>query len=84
MRIHTRICDRFGIAHPILNTPMGGGDAPAALAAAVATAGGLGMIGGTTEGDTSWLIQQIRRARDLTDGPVSVGSSANGRARGGS
>jgi nitronate monooxygenase len=73
MRLHTRLCDQFGITHPILNAPMGGGDAPAELAAAVTRAGGLGMIGGTTDGDTTWLVHQIRQARELTDGPVGVG-----------
>jgi nitronate monooxygenase len=48
--LHTPICDLFGIEHPILNAPMGGGDAPGALAAAVSEGGGLGMIGGTTVG----------------------------------
>jgi hypothetical protein len=28
VRVHTRICDLFGVEHPILNAPMGGGDAP--------------------------------------------------------
>ncbi len=73
MRIQTRICDLFGITHPILNAPMGGGDAPGALAAAVTAAGGLGMIGGTTQGDTRWLVDQIRTARGLTEGPFGVG-----------
>ena len=71
--IHTRVCDLFGITHPIVNAPMGGGDAPAELAAAVAEGGGLGMIGGTTAGDTTWLVDQIRRARQLTDRPIGVG-----------
>src|SRR6476620_11443928 len=46
--IRTPLCDRFGVEHPILNAPMGGGDAPGRLAAAVSEAGALGMIGGTT------------------------------------
>ena len=29
MQIHTRLCEVFGITHPILNAPMGGGDAAA-------------------------------------------------------
>ncbi|HEX5586756.1 MAG TPA: nitronate monooxygenase [Acidimicrobiia bacterium] len=73
MLARTRICDLFGITTPILNAPMGGGDAPGELAAAVSRAGGLGMIGGTTVGDTQWLVEQIRRARDLTDRPFGVG-----------
>ena len=71
--IHTRVCDLFGITHPIVNAPMGGGDAPGELAAAVAQGGGLGMIGGTTAGDTTWLVDQVRRARQLTDRPIGVG-----------
>ena len=30
MAFRTRLCDRFGIEHPIINAPMGGGDAPGA------------------------------------------------------
>ena len=71
--MHTRLCDLFGIEHPVLNAPMGGGDAPASLAAAVSTAGGLGMIGGTTIGGTQWVVEQVRRARELTDRPFGVG-----------
>jgi len=52
---------------------MGGGDAPAELAAAVSEAGGLGMIGGTTIGGVDWLVEQIRIARELTDRPFGVG-----------
>lgn len=71
--LHTRLCDLFGIDYPILNAPMGGGDAPAQLAAAVSEAGGLGLIGGTTIGGVGWLVEQIRLARELTDRPFGVG-----------
>lgn len=71
--LHTPLCDLFAIEHPILNAPMGGGDAPAELAAAVSEAGGLGLIGGTTVGGTEWLTTQIRHARELTDRPFGVG-----------
>ncbi|MBK5287909.1 MAG: nitronate monooxygenase [Acidimicrobiia bacterium] len=73
MQLHTRLCDQFEIEHPILNAPMGGGDAPAELAAAVSEAGGLGLIGGTTGGGAPWLVEQIRRTRQLTDRPFGVG-----------
>ena len=73
MRLQTPLCDLLEIEHPILNAPMGGGDAPAELAAAVSRAGGLGLIGGTTVGGAPWLIDQIRRARELTDRPFGVG-----------
>jgi nitronate monooxygenase len=72
-RLRTSLCDVFGIEFPVLNAPMGGGDAPAELAAAVSEAGGLGLIGGTTIGGTDWLVAQIRTARTLTDRPFGVG-----------
>ncbi len=71
--LYTRLCDLFGIEHPVLNAPMGGGDAPARLAAAVSEAGGLGLIGGTTAGGVVWLVEQIRVARESTDRPFGVG-----------
>lgn len=49
---------------------MGGGLAPAELAAAVSRAGGLGTIGIT---GTRRLVREVRRARDLAPGkPVAV------------
>lgn len=71
--LHTRLCELFGVDYPVLNAPMGGGDAPARLAAAVSEAGGLGLIGGTTIGGAEWLIAQIRIARELTNRPFGVG-----------
>jgi nitronate monooxygenase len=73
VNLHTSLCDRLGIEHPIMNAPMGGGDAPAELAAAVSAGGGLGLIGGTTRDGAPWLVEQIRRARELTDHPFGVG-----------
>ena len=73
MVLHTRLCELFGVEFPLLNAPMGGGDAPGELAAAVSEAGGLGLIGGTTIGGAEWLVAQIRRARELTDRPFGVG-----------
>ncbi len=70
--LHTRICDLFGITHPIINAPMSGG-ATAALAAAVSAAGGLGLIGGTTPRGARWLREQIRLVRERTDRPFGVG-----------
>jgi nitronate monooxygenase len=70
--LHTRLCDLLSISHPILNAPMGG-TAVGALAAAVANAGGFGMIGGTSGGGPDWLRTQIRTAREKTDRPFGVG-----------
>ncbi len=69
--IHTRLCDLLGIAHPIINAPMTG-TATADLAAAVANAGGFGLIGGSG-GDADWLRTQIRATRERTDRPFGVG-----------
>jgi nitronate monooxygenase len=71
--LHTRLCELFEVEYPLLNAPMGGGSAPAELAAAVSEAGGLGLIGGTTIGGTEWLVDQIGRARELTERPIGVG-----------
>jgi nitronate monooxygenase len=73
MSLRTPLCDLFGIDYPILNAPMGGGDAPGRLAAAVSEAGGLGLIGGTAIGGEDWVIAQIREAREHTDRPFGIG-----------
>lgn len=70
--IHTRICDLFGIDHPIISAPMAG-TATAELAAAVSEAGGLGLIGGTTGNNPDWLREQIRLVRERTQKPFGVG-----------
>ncbi len=69
--IHTRLCDLLGIAHPVINAPMTG-TATADLAAAVANAGGFGLIGGSG-GNADWLRAQIRATRERTDRPFGVG-----------
>lgn len=69
MTLHTRLCDLFGVEHPILNAPMGGGDAPARLAAAVSEAGGLGTIGIL---DPRRLQAELTQARKLTGRAVAV------------
>jgi nitronate monooxygenase len=69
--LRTRLCDLLGIVHPIINAPMSG-PAKAALAAAIAEAGGLGLIGGSS-GDPVWLREQIRAVRARTARPFGVG-----------
>ncbi|OBB84261.1 nitronate monooxygenase family protein [Mycobacterium sp. 852002-30065_SCH5024008] len=62
MSLDTRLTEFFGIQHPVVLAPMAmisGGR----LAAAVTSAGGLGLIGGGY-GDAEWL----RREFDLADG----------------
>jgi nitronate monooxygenase len=60
--MRTRLTELFGIEHPIVSAPMAlvsGG----ALASAVTSAGGLGLIGGGY-GDSAWLQREF----DLADG----------------
>lgn len=70
--LHTRICDLFGIDHPIISAPMAG-TATSALAAAVSEAGGLGLIGGTMGNNPDWLREQIKLVRERTQKPFGVG-----------
>ena len=60
MELRTALTERLGIRHPILQAPMAtcaGGE----IAAAVAAAGGLGMIGASVN-DAAWLGDQHARA----------------------
>jgi nitronate monooxygenase len=68
----TPLCHLLGIEHPVLNASMAG-TATGELAAAVANAGGFGMIGGTSSGGAVWLREQIAEARRLTRRPFGVG-----------
>jgi nitronate monooxygenase len=58
--ITTRLTERLGIEHPVIQAPMAGA-AGGQLAAAVSSAGGLGMIGGGY-GDEGWLSEQFDAA----------------------
>jgi nitronate monooxygenase len=58
--IKTRLTERLGIEHPIIQAPMASA-AGGQLAAAVSSAGGLGMIGGGY-GDEDWLSEQFDAA----------------------
>jgi nitronate monooxygenase len=60
MAINTRLTERLGIEHPIFSAPMAFA-AGGKLAAAVTSAGGLGLIGGGY-GDADWLNQQFAAA----------------------
>lgn len=70
--IRTPLCDLLDIDVPIGNAGMGGGHAPARLAAAVAEAGGLGGLGGISREGPEHLRAEIRKTRDLTSRPFSV------------
>jgi 2-nitropropane dioxygenase. len=67
---HTKLCDILGIKYPIIQGGMAW-VATAELAAAVSNAGGLGIIG-AGNAPASFVRQQIRKARELTDKPFGV------------
>jgi nitronate monooxygenase len=69
---------RLGIAHPIIQGPMGGGASTPELAAAVSNAGGLGSLG------LAYLTPEqgaaaLARAKELTDKPINANLFAGGR-----
>jgi nitronate monooxygenase len=67
----TPLCRQLGIALPIVQAPMAGGWTTPALAAAVANAGGLGMLAGARI-TTDELRRQVEAVRALTDRPFGV------------
>jgi NAD(P)H-dependent flavin oxidoreductase YrpB (nitropropane dioxygenase family) len=69
--MRTALCERLGIALPIIQAPMGGGAVGPILAAAVSNAGGLGMLV-PWRADLATVRQQIRQTRALTSKPFGV------------
>ena len=66
--LSTRFTDGFALAHPVALAPMAGA-AGGALAAAVARAGGFGLLG-AGYGDAGWLAAEWDKAGDA---PIGVG-----------
>jgi nitronate monooxygenase len=71
MTLSTAFTRLFGIQHPIALAPMGG-FAGGALAAAVSSGGGLGLVGGGNE-DAGWLARELPIAAQGTSRPWGVG-----------
>jgi NADH:quinone reductase (non-electrogenic) len=69
--VKTAITELFGIRHPIIQGGMHFVGF-AELAAAVANAGGLGIITGLTQKTPELLAKEIARCRDITDKPFGV------------
>ena len=67
----TRITQLFGIEHPIIQGGMHFVGF-AELAAAVSSAGGLGIITGLTQRTPELLAKEIKKCRDMTDKPFGV------------
>jgi enoyl-[acyl-carrier protein] reductase II len=68
--LHTPLCALLGIRYPICQAGMAF-VARSSLAAAVSSAGGLGVIA-AAHGTPALLRDEIRRVRDLTDKPFGV------------
>jgi nitronate monooxygenase len=64
--ISTRLTERLGLTHPIIQAPVAIA-AGGRLAAAVSEAGALGLIGGGY-GDPDWLMEQFDIAGDQSVG----------------
>ena len=69
-RLHTRICDLFGVELPIVQTGMGW-VAGSRLTAATSAAGGLGILAAATM-TLEQLDKQIQDVRAATDKPFGV------------
>jgi nitronate monooxygenase len=69
--LRTRFTEAFGVRHPIVQGGMQW-VGRAELVAAVANAGGLGMITALTQPTPADLANEIARTRDLTDQPFGV------------
>ncbi len=68
--INTEICNILNIKYPIFQGGMAW-IADSKLAAAVSNAGGLGTISAMNK-DGQWLVEEIRKAKQLTDKPFAV------------
>jgi NAD(P)H-dependent flavin oxidoreductase YrpB (nitropropane dioxygenase family) len=66
----TPLCNQLGVQLPIVQAPIGSAATPE-LAAAVANAGGLGMLAATWH-TPQQAADQIRQVRQLTDRPFGV------------
>jgi enoyl-[acyl-carrier protein] reductase II len=68
-RFDNRITQLLGVNIPIANSPMGFVANPS-LVAAVAQAGGIGLVPGSV--GIKWAQEDIKRVRDITDQPFGV------------
>ena len=68
--IHTPLCDALGIEHPVVQAPVGSVSTPE-LAAAVAEAGGLGLLAMSWR-DADAIRESLAEATAGTDGVVGV------------
>jgi nitronate monooxygenase len=72
--MHTWLMDRFGLGVPVVSAPMAGVSG-GALAAAVSSAGALGMVGVGAGSTPDWITEQCRVAQ-AAGAPFGVGLQA--------
>jgi nitronate monooxygenase len=75
-------CARLGIAHPIIQAPMGGGGSTPALAAAVSNAGGLGFLAAAYLTPPQ-IAEAIAEVRKRTTKPFGVNLFCGGYEKAG-
>jgi len=68
--LRTRICELFGIDHPVVLGGMGSATSPQ-LVAAVSNAGGLGVLGATRQNPED-LARDVAAIRGSTDRPFGL------------
>src|SRR5437867_8702213 len=73
--LHTRVCDLFGVEHPIVQTGMGWVAGPR-LTQATSNAGGLGILAGATL-TPEQFTPAIREVKERTDRPFGVNLRAD-------
>jgi nitronate monooxygenase len=71
MTLRTSFSDRFGLALPVIQAPMGGGATTAVLVAAVSNAGALGCMAGAYR-TAAQIIDDARAVRALTARPFGI------------
>ena len=69
-RLHTRICDLFGITYPIVQTGMGW-VSTAKLTAATSAAGGIGFLATATQ-TFDEMKESVAQIREKTDKPFGI------------
>jgi nitronate monooxygenase len=71
MALATRLTERLGLAHPIVQAPMAGGMTTPELVAAVSNAGALGSFAAATTAPAD-IRRQVAAIRAATDRPFAV------------
>ena len=77
---HHGFLERLGIAHPIIQAPMGGGFTPPELVATVSNAGALGSLGAPYL-TPAQITEAAQKIRAQTDRPFNINLFTGGYAK---